>query len=73
MIFTWLRYGKPDVGGQVVTGDGVGVAVLVVLANTGTQHPSAQQGDDAAHIMHGCGTCKIVEAHALQPAVPATS
>ena len=55
-------------GGQVMAGDGVGVAALVVLANTGTQHPCAQQSDDAAHVMHGCGACKIVETHALQPA-----
>ena len=55
-------------GCQVVAGDGVGLAVLVVLADAGAQHPGTQQGDDAAHVVHGCGTGKVMEAHALQPA-----
>mgnify|MGYP000485069468 CR=1 FL=1 len=63
-----LKPNAQSTGGQVVAGDGVGVAVLIVLANTGAKHPSTQQSDDAAHIMHGCGTRKIVETHALQPA-----
>ena len=55
-------------GSQVVAGDGVGVAVLVVLADTGAKHRSAQQSDDAADVMNGCGTGKVMETHALQPA-----
>ena len=55
-------------GGQVVAGNGVRLAVLVVLADAGTQHPCAQQSDDTAHIVDCCRACKIMEAHALQPA-----
>ena len=55
-------------GCQVVAGDGVGLAVFVVLADAGAKHCGAQQGDDAAHIVNGCGAGKIMEAHALQPA-----
>ena len=39
-------------GSQVVAGDGVGVAVLVVLADAGAKHRSAQQSDDAADVMN---------------------
>src|SRR5699024_9397596 len=55
-------------GGHVVAGDGVGFAVLVVLADPGAQHPGAQHGDDAAHVVH-CGRAgEIVEPKARQPA-----
>ena len=55
-------------GGQVVAGDGVGLAVLVVLADAGTQQGRAQHGDDSADVVDGCRTGKVVEAHALEPA-----
>ena len=51
-----------------MAGNGVRLAVLVVLADAGTQHPCAQQSDDTAHIVDCCRACKIMEAHALQPA-----
>ena len=55
-------------GGQIVAGNGVGVAVLIVLADAGAEHCGTQQGNHTAHIVNGCGTGKIMEAHALQPA-----
>ena len=55
-------------GGQVVAGNGVGLAVLVVLADAGPQQGSAQHGDDTADVVDGCGTGKVMETHALQPA-----
>ena len=44
------------------------LSVFVVLANPGAKQGRAQHGDDAAHIVDGCRACKIMEAHALQPA-----
>ncbi len=55
-------------GCHVVAGNSPGLAVLVVLADTGAQHPGAQHGGDAAHEMHGGGTGEIMEAQLGQPA-----
>ena len=55
-------------GGQVVAGDCAGLAVLVVLTNTGAKHPGAQAGGNAANKVNGGGTGKIMEAQLCQPA-----
>jgi len=55
-------------GGQVVAGDGPGLAVLAVFADAWAQHPGAQAGGDAAHEMYGGGTGEVMEAQLRKPA-----
>ena len=55
-------------GGEVVAGDGAGLAVLAVFADAGAQHPGAQAGGDAAHEVDGRGTGEIMEAQLGKPA-----
>ena len=55
-------------GGEVMAGDGPGLAVLAVFADAGAQHPGAQAGGDAAHEMYGGGTGEVMEAQLRKPA-----
>ena len=54
--------------GQVVADDGAGVAVLVILADAGTQEGGADGGAHTAHHMDRGGTGEIMEAQLAQPA-----
>ena len=53
--------------GHVMAGNGAGLTVLGVLADTGAQHSGADAGGDAAHHMHRGAARKVMEAQAGKP------
>ena len=54
--------------GEVVSQDGLGLAVLVILADPGPQDLSAHPSGNAAYHVDGGGACEVMEAQLGQPA-----
>ena len=54
--------------GDAVAGDGIYAAILIVLADSGSQKPCPYEGAHAANQMDAGGTGEIMESHFRKPA-----